>query len=414
MPAIRIEATYSVVTPLFCAGADSKTPEVRLPGFKGVLRYWWRALAWSRCGGDLEVIRREEDRLFGSAGGGQSRVLMRWASPPEPTPIPVDEVLKVRAGGEVVGDGARYLGYGVMEAFPRKNKRTGQRTAAGQLTRACLAPFDFTVQMRGRDLNEQELTSLRDALVALGILGGLGAKSRKGYGSLVLRDLRVNGQARWSTPRSMDELRSAIAAFRPGPSDDDDGSGSLPEFTALSSGARHVLLSSAKSEALELLDLVGRELVRFRSWGHRGKVLGGIESEKNFRPDHDLMKKLASHERRIHPERISFGLPHNYGKRTEDHVGPADGLDRRASPLFIHIHECGDRPVAIVSFLPARFLPSRPPAKRATISVGGQRVSQAPEEELYRPIDDFLDRLLDRNRQRPRQEPFTDAVEVRW
>lgn len=412
MPAIRIEATYSVVTPLFCAGADSKTPEVRLPSFKGVLRYWWRALAWSRCGGNLEVVRREEDRLFGSAGGGQSRVLMRWASPPEPTPIPVNEVLKVRAGGEVVGDGARYLGYGVMEAFPRKNKRTGQRTAAGQLTRACLAPFDFTVQMRGRDLNEQELTLLRDSLAALGILGGLGSKSRKGYGSLVLQDLRVNGQARWSTPRSMDELRSAITAFRPGPSDGDDGSGSLPEFTALSSGARHVLLSSGKSEPLELLDLVGRELVRFRSWGHHGKVLGDIESERNFQPDHDLMN-LAPHKRPTHPDRIAFGLPHNYGKRKQDQVDPADGFDRRASPLFIHIHECGDRPVAVVSFLPARFLPSRPPANGATISVGGQRVSQAPEEELYSPIHDFLDRLLDRNRQRPRQEPFTDAVEVR-
>ena len=413
MPAIRIEATYSVVTPLFCAGADSKTPEVRLPSFKGVLRYWWRALAWSRCGGNIEVVRREEDRLFGSVGGGQSRVLMRWASPPESTPIPVNEVLKVRAGGEVVGDGARYLGYGVMEAFPRKNKRTGQRTAAGQLTRACLAPFDFTVQMRGRDLNEQELTSLRDSLVALGILGGLGAKSRKGYGSLVLQDLRVNGQARWSTPRSVDELRSAIAAFRPGPSDDDDGSGSLPEFTALSSGARHVLLSSGSTEPLELLDLVGRELVRFRSWGNHGKVLGDIESERNFRDDHDLMEYPPG-GRRTHPRRIAFGLPHNYGKPKHKQVEPADGLDRRASPLFIHIHECGDRPVAVVSFLPARFLPSRPPANGATISVGGQRVSQAPEEELYRPIHDFLDRLLNRNRQRPRREPFTDAVEVRW
>ena len=206
----------------------------------------------------------------------------------------------------------------------------------------------------------------------------------------------------------MDELRSAIAALRPGPSDDDDGSGSLPEFTALSSGARHVLLSSSSTEPLELLNLVGRELIRFRSWGRAGKILGGQDSEKNFRYDHDLMKQSPG-GRRTHPRRIAFGLPHNYGKWNEDHVGPADGLDRRASPLFIHIHECGDRPVAVLSFLPARFLP----ADRASISVGGSRVPQASEEELYRPIHDFLDRLLDRNRQRPRQEPFTDAVEVR-
>ena len=403
MPATRIEATYRVVTPLFSAGADSTRPEVRLPSFKGVLRYWWRALAWSRCRGDIDVVRREEDRLFGSAGGGQSRVIMRLASVPDPRePVAVGDVLTVsRKGGGVVGDGARYLGYGVMGAFGAK---------AGRLTRACLrAPFDLTVQMRVRGLNEPELTSLRGALVALGTLGGLGAKSRKGYGSVVLESLCMDGEALWSKPRSVDELKNAVAALR---SDHAAGSGSLPEFTALSSGARHVLLSSAKSEALELLDLVGRELVRFRSWGHRGKVLGGIESEKNFRPDHELMK-LASHERRIHPERIAFGLPHNYGKPKHQQVEPADGLDRRASPLFIHIHECGDRPVAVVSFLPARFLPSRPPTNRATISVGGQPVSQAPEEELYRPIHGFLDRLLDRNRQRPRQEPFTDAVEVR-
>ena len=112
-----------------------------------------------------------------------------------------------------------------------------------------------------------------------------GAKSRKGYGSPVLQDLRVNGQARWSTPRSMDELRSVLAALRPGPSDDDDGSGSLPEFTALSSGARHVLLSSGSTEPLELLNLVGRALIWFRSWGRAGKILGGQDSEKNFRYD---------------------------------------------------------------------------------------------------------------------------------
>ena len=399
MPATRIEATYRVVTPLFSAGADSTRPEVRLPSIKGVLRYWWRALAWSRCRGDLEVVRREEDRLFGSAGGGQARVLMRWASPPEPTPIPVNEVLKLRAGGRVVGPGACYLGYGVMGAFGAK---------AGRLTRACLrAPFDLTVQMRVRGLNEPELTSLSGALVALGTLGGLGAKSRKGYGSVVLESLCMDGETLWSKPRSVDELKNAVAALRSDHAA--DGSGSWPAFTALSTGARHVLLSSAGAEPLELLDLVGRELVQFRSWGHHGKVLGDIESERNFRDDHDLMKYPPG-GRRTHPRRIAFGLPHNYGKRKEDHVGPADGLDRRASPLFIHIHECGDRPVAVLSFLPARFLP----ADRASISVGGSRVPQASEEELYRPIHDFLNRLLDRNRQRPRQEPFTDAVEVRW
>ena len=69
---------------------------------------------------------------------------------------------------------------------------------------------------------------------------------------------------------------------------------------------------------MELLDHVGRELMRYRSWGHRGRVLGA-ESEKEFQDDHDLMK---SRHRSKHPRRIAFGLPHNYGKRPEEQVGP--------------------------------------------------------------------------------------------
>ena len=111
-------------------------------------------------------------------------------------------------------------------------------------------------------------------------------------------------------------------------------------------------------------------------------------------------------QRKTHPRRIAFGLPHNYAKRKDQQIGPHDrGFDRRASPLFIHIHECGTSPVAVLSFLPARFLPKG----RSAISVGGRKVAQKPEEELYRPIHGFLDRLLDPGK---RKEPFTDVIEV--
>ena len=396
MPA-EIEAAYTVITPLFCAGSDPDRPELRLPSLKGVLRYWWRALAWSRYGANLKAIRQQENALFGSAAGGQSRVVMRLTPVADPPKVSIATVLTVSPTNEsVVGEGARYLGYGVMEAFASRNRGT----KAGELTRACLrSPFDFTVQMRGRDLSEQKLKSLTDALIALGTLGGMGAKSRKGYGSPVIRSLRVNGVEQWRAPQSMCDLRDAIATLRR-----DDGVCSLPEYTALSKETRHVLLSSDKKEPIELLDLVGRELVRFRSWGHNGKILGGnIDSERNFRDDHDLMKNSR---RSAHPRRIAFGLPHNYGKPSDLQVGPAH-FDRRASPLFIHIHECGDTPVAVLSFLSARFLPK--PKNELAISVGASMVPQVPEDKLYRPIHEFLNRLLD---QEKRREQFTDAMEL--
>ena len=295
----------------------------------------------------------------------------------------------LHVGGSVVGEGSRYLGYGIMEAFASRKKGT----MAGQLTAACLrAPVDFRVHMRirARGLSHEERvkqsTLLRDALATLGTLGCMGAKSRKGYGSLNIRSLLVNGASEWRPPSSLKELSDAIGTIgRRGRSP------LQPEYTALSGGTRFVLVSSEKTEAMELLNLVGRELMRYRSWGHNGMVLGQ-RSERNFKPDHDLM---ASGQRNVHPRRIAFGLPHDYGNRSDQRVGPfQSGLDRRASPLFIHIHECSDTPVAVLSFLPARFLPQG----SSDISVGGRRVRQAPEADLYRPVHDFLDRLLDESK----------------
>ncbi len=388
-----IEATYRAVTPLFCAGADRARPELRLPSFKGVLRFWWRALAWPRYAGDLTRIRQREDSLFGSVGG-QSRVLMRLErADQEPKTCNRDSVLTAAAGGrEPVGAGARYLGYGVMEAFDSK----GRSKKAGQLTRGCLrTPFEFTVRLRCREVCEVELVLLRDALIALGTLGGMGAKSRKGYGSLALRSLRVGNKRRWSAPEALKDLQAEIGKLRYEQEEED-----LPEYTAFSSRARHVLLYAAGANPLELLDLVGRELVRYRSWGRNGKILEDEDSEKKFRDDHDLMKGGRPAK---HPRRIAFGLPHNYGRRQV--IPRGRNLDRRASPLFIHIHECGGTPVAVLSFLPARFLP-----RGTTISVDHTKVRMAPEQELYRPIHCFLDRLLDWKR---REEPFDEAIEVR-
>lgn len=386
-----IEATYRVVTPLFCAGSDGERPEFRLPSFKGVLRFWWRALAWSRYR-DLESLQSEEDNLFGSSKSGQSRVSMRVARSSVPQPIVRKDDVLGKLNGDVVGHGARYLGYGVMEAFGSLNRNTRD----GQLIRACLrAPFEVTVRMTAHGLSGPRLASLKDALIALGTLGGMGAKSRKGYGSLVIRSLSIDGDPQ-QVPQSVDDLRRAILALR-------GSEAPLPEFTALSPGTRHVLLESDKRDPLELLDLVGRELVRFRSWGRNGRILGGdVRSEPNFQFDHDLMYRNV---RNAHPERIAFGLPHNYGRELEKRVKPLGKLDRRASPLFIHVHECAERPVAVISFLPARFLPK----DNANISVGRNRVPQVPEQQLYHPIHQFLDRLLDPSR---RKEPFTNALKV--
>lgn len=419
---ITLKATYAGVTPLFGAGADQNTAELRLPSFKGVLRYWWRALAWRRLDGDLQAVHDAEKRLFGGPGAeGQSKVRMR---------LTVEEPgTCLRPGGSLPGapagrgglPGAYYLGYGLMATAGKD---------AGRLTRGALVPpLRFTVEMRvAKTVDSQALETLLDALKALGTLGGMGARSRKGYGSLMLIRLTLADPAEggpsgsrelWKQPETFDELRQAIATFhRNGALE------KLPEYTAFSSLSRSVLVAAPVKEPLQLLNLIGQEMMHYRSWGREGKVLGA-PSERRFQGDHDLMLDLKPPVT-TYPKRIGFGLPHNYffgslaktvGSRAASrHVRPAaaggKGLDRRASPLFIHIHWCGTSPVGVLTFLPAWFLPPG-----TGVSVNGFRVPlQHDDPQVYAAVEGFLDRLLNRSQDpgNTPKEKFSRAEEVRW
>ena len=40
----QVTFTLRTITPLFLAGADQTTAELRAPTFRGLMRYWYRAL----------------------------------------------------------------------------------------------------------------------------------------------------------------------------------------------------------------------------------------------------------------------------------------------------------------------------------------------------------------------------------
>lgn len=390
-------ARYRVVTPMFLSGADQSKAELRLPSFKGVLRFWWRALADER---DLGKLHQQEDTLFGStARVSKVRMSLRTS---EHLPVVAKGTVLTDGGQRVVGEGARYLGYGVMEAFDSKKKET----KAGQLTRPCLqSPFVFSVELRTSGVGAPQMQSLRQALIALGTMGGLGSKSRKGYGSVMLEELEQDNETVWSAPESVDALITTIKSLYP---QANKRQSMLPPYTAMSGLSRHIVATADAQTTLGLLDRIGREMVRYRSWGRNGRVLG-TESERNFRADHDLMKMAVS-ERRTHPRRIAFGLPHNYGKARSQQIPPAaggdDAINRRASPLFLHMHEIDGRAIAVLSFLPGQFLPG---GAQAGINVGGVKVPVTPHPQIWEPVQAFLDRLVTGN---GRKESFSRVLEV--
>lgn len=385
-----LQAEFEVVTPLFAGGAaPTEATEVRIASLKGALRFWWRALALAERGGGLEAVRRDEGRLFGSTstGAGQARVAFRLSNHERYAELKPPAVLRDGAGS-VVGPGARYLGFGLVEVFG--SRRSG--TEAGQLIRPCALPgLRFTVNFYCQDKTPDP--ALVNAVKLLGLLGGMGSRVRRGYGSLCLRRLR--GKVDWEAPadraayaRELGAVLGSAASWK----------NPAPEYSAFSSATRVRLLGGGR-DAMTTLDWVGRQMQRYRAWGFRGEV-NGEPSERRFEDDHDWSKDESLWGER-HPRRIVFGLPHNYGKAPR--VQP-ERHDRRGSPLFLHIHPLQDEFVAVATVFRSRFLPQD---KRIKV-IGQNRSRYVQSYPDFGIIDDFLDGRS-RNDGRPY---FPDAVDI--
>lgn len=183
-----LTATYRVVTPMFLSGADQNTAELRLPSFKGALRFWWRVLAKER---DVRTLRDAEDRLFGSARTGVSRVRMRLID------ISTADGVQIRFSRN---SWQSYIGYGLIDKPGQAGRHFIKPGSTFGIKYAC-TPFDETTRKH-----------LTDALIALGSVGGLGSRARNGWGSLTLISLvDKDGKNLWRAPTDAHQLKDELA-----------------------------------------------------------------------------------------------------------------------------------------------------------------------------------------------------------
>lgn len=187
-----ITFTCKILTPMFLAGADGKTPELRAASIKGALRFWWRA-CHGHLGleseikqpvkrGDKDILvtaglRDQESFIFGGAGGGQSEGRSSFTIQVRPTP----------------------LGTRQKELVPHKPFMKAEAFTEGQsfevvlrLPKAKGNPYHVLAPINGR---EQEIFG-REKLIALFqlscILGGVGKRTRRGMGSLSVVSANTN------------------------------------------------------------------------------------------------------------------------------------------------------------------------------------------------------------------------------
>ena len=350
---MKISASYKIVTPMFLGDGLQKAESIRPPSIKGALRFWWRALNWRAVVGKnaekkeaLKELHSREARLFGLAakeGGepcGQGLFLLSVDS-------------DVSKGTFVPGKGCIYmLGQGLIEK--QKLKRDFLEQGGTFTIKLCFKP----------KATKDDMESVVEAMFIFGLLGGLGSRSRRGLGSVAIQSFDKGNTALKDikVPKNPEEMKTFLEEAL------DNRVKDLPPFTAFSNKS---IIDYVKQEAggghedpLNLLNKVGTDFVLYRSFGGswNGYRIEEKPAEQNFKGDHDLvLDAINRKEIDKHPDRVVFGLPHNYffSNNKEADIAPSkEDMTRRASPLFFHVHSFPDKPqnpIVVRSFLPADF-----------------------------------------------------------
>lgn len=388
-----LEATFSVVTPCFPGGADQQRSAIlAAKTVKASLQFWWRALAYSKYGADISALRAAESEIFGSSDVriGQSKLLFSLEREIKSN-LCIDQLYPAMDGRKVML-GVKYLGYGLVVPF-------GDR--AGRLLRAGIdAPFRFTLRINSKRAIDPTVI---DALKVFGLLGGVGSRSRRGFGSVSLLELKHEGQDCFAQPKDAEGLKKEIQNLVEPACNRTE----KPTYSAFSALTRIEIVCEGKS-ALKVLNYVGEQMVRYRSWGRNERILGdSCPSEKNFEPDHHWFHDLshADVDEEFHPRRIAFGLPQKYDNSKIVQPANQNKYGRRASPLLLHVHELAPKSYAVVmTLLASKFLPDDEKIMA--------RKPVAQNIEDYRVLHEFFDGLKGLHGSKTTEKYFPDSIPV--
>ena len=172
---IKKEFEVEVVTPMFLGGADPSKAELRVPSLKGMLRFWWRAT----CGiSEISSLKKKESEIFGDTSyKAPFSVNIENSNGIQPVlkNLPKGKEYTVRSKGRTFSLGIiDYLAFGIRD-FKKGYLRSHFPVGAKFIVK-----FVFS--------DEEQQDHVLKAFYSLVHFGGMGAKSRNGFGSLTISD----------------------------------------------------------------------------------------------------------------------------------------------------------------------------------------------------------------------------------
>jgi CRISPR-associated protein Cmr1 len=336
--------------------------------------------------GDLEKVRAAEDLLFGSTECGSLLRIRTSATPaavPGKTHCSFGPSLNAAEIASLWGerdeatlrrlrldrDGSRpvhYLGFGPI--------------VGNQLERPYLLPetaIHFEILWM-RDREDPKLRSYFDqALWAWLHLGGIGGRSRRGFGSL---------QRTPVPPDRTDFMEKARALLKLG-----NEAGRLSaEWTCFNASSRIFVAREACGSWSEAMTRLGAWLIAFRRrYGFPADSRPGLANR-----DYEWAALKGSERQkpsRQIPDRAGFGLPIHFGSQETVTWDSGAGEDaRRASPLLLHVARIGSSYLPVLTHLPSAFLP----AGKSLKFKRSPPKAQLPTSHHLGIVDHFLDDLV--------------------
>ncbi|RJQ24346.1 type III-B CRISPR module RAMP protein Cmr1 [Candidatus Parcubacteria bacterium] len=226
-----------VITPMYVTGADNRTPELRAPSFKAMMRFWWRAAVREA---DLTTLKRNEAKIFGadSEKGGRSSFTIS-VTPPQ------DEPNKFFILPHKVGNRR-----GEIQCYTSGNT--------------------FQILITARDQATLDTGKTTFELAAL--LGGVGRRSRRGFGVFTRAACTFNNEQ-----ELLDVIAQKLNKMKPSGYQVENGTSPTPFITPSVSIPLHYP-AIKKIETVftmcspdELLTQIGRATSRHHGIGRGGQ-----------------------------------------------------------------------------------------------------------------------------------------------
>ncbi len=177
------ERTYQFLTFVFGGGVkvidhekhrDSVTP-VRGASVRGQLRFWWRACNPSQCQ-TVDELRKHEGEIWGTTSQASKVEIAVLAQPAAPKIV---QVFEYNEKGRIVPcKGMKEIAYG---AFPLQPSRDAQRSKAKPGVLFDYGSSKFSLCLTYPEVLRKDVEA---ALWAWETFGGLGSRTRRGFGAI--------------------------------------------------------------------------------------------------------------------------------------------------------------------------------------------------------------------------------------